>query len=141
MTTNGNAFRGERGANNSNLYNKPNYTTKKWPPYSRRIEDLRRRGLVPAKRVMVTTSWLLGAAFPRVVITQDQPVTNLRFEYLAGLHVQIVHFDSDAPILLDLISEILIIKPATLAAFNMDAIKRGEPAFKMIFSQSIMEAA
>lgn len=114
---------------------------KSFPAYGKKLDQLRRNGLIPVQRVIVSTDWGLGAAYPRIVITQEQPVASLRFEYLSGLNVQIVYFDHDSQILENLITEILAIKPATLAAFNMDAIKRGETAFKMIFSQAIMEAA
>ncbi len=118
----------------------PNHT-RKYPPFGKKLDELRRRGLIPAMRVIVTTDWKLGAAFPRIVITQDQPVTSLRFEYLAGLHVQIVYYDHDASILPDLTAEIQSINPATLAIFNVSAAKRREPAYTMIYSQSEMEAA
>lgn len=114
---------------------------KRYPPYGKKLNELRRRGLMPALRVIVTTDWSLGRIFPRIVITGDTPVTNLQFHYLTGLHVQIVHFDSDEQILSDLITEILAVKPATLSAFNMDAVKQGKPAFKLIYTQSTMEAA
>lgn len=111
------------------------------PPYGKKLDDLRKRGLIPNRRVIIATSWNIGKLYPRIVITRDQPVTSLQFNYLSGLHVQIVHFDHDNHILESLITEILSIQPATLAAFNMDTVKRGEPAFKVIFSKSIMEAA
>lgn len=118
----------------------PNHT-RKYPPFGKKLDELRRRGLIPAMRVIVTTDWKLGAAYPRIVITQEQPVISLRFEYLAGLHVQIVYYDHDASIMLDLTAEIQSINPATLAVFNRSAVKRGDPAFKMIFSKSVLEAA
>ncbi len=112
---------------------------RQYPAFGKKLDDLRRRGLIPAMRVIVTTDWKLGAAYPRIVITQERPVTSLRFEYLAGLHVQMVHYDHDNQILESLITEILSIQPESLSKFNMDAVKRGEPAFKMIYSKSVME--
>lgn len=114
---------------------------RKYPPYGKKLDDLRRQGLIPAMHVIVTTDWKLGAAYPRIVITQEQPVTSLQFNYLSGLHVQIVHYDHDNRILESLITQILSIQPESLSVFNMDAVKRGEPAFKMIYSKSVMEAA
>ena len=114
---------------------------RKFPPFGRQLHELRRKGLIPAQRVIVTTDWSIGRLFPRIIVTPDTPVSNLQFNYLSGLHVQIVYFDRDEPILSDLIAEILSIQPATLAAFNMSAVKRKEPAFKLIFSQSDLEAA
>ena len=115
--------------------------TKKYPAYGKQLDELRRKGLIPAKRVIVTTLWHIGKLYPRIIVTPDTPVSNLQFNYLSGLHVQIVYFDLDEPILSDLVTEILSIQPATLATFNMSAVKRNEPAFKLIYSQSEMEAA
>lgn len=114
---------------------------KRYPAYGKKLDDLRKRGLIPAKRVIVTTEWKIGKVYPRIIITPDLPVNNLQFSYLAGLHVEIVYFDRDESILADLITEILAVKPATLSAFNMDAVKQGKPAFKLIYTQSTMEAA
>ena len=112
--------------------------TKRYPAYGKRLDELRRKGLIPAKRVIVTTHWHIGKLYPRIIVTPDTPVSNLQFNYLSGLHVQIVYFDRDEPILSDLIAEILSIQPETLATFNMSAVKRKEPAFKLIYSQTIM---
>lgn len=114
---------------------------RKYPAFGKRIAGMRRNGQIPAIRVIVTTDWKLGAAYPRIVVTRDKPITRLRFEYLAGLHVQIAYYDQDALILPDLTAEIQSVNPASLAAFNMSAVKRGEPAYTMIYSQSIMEVA
>lgn len=114
---------------------------KTWPAYGKKLDELRRKGLIPAMRVIVATDWKLGAAYPRIVITQDQPVTSLQFNYLSGLHVQIVHYDHDNQILESLITEILSVQPESLSVFNMDAVKQGKPAFKMVYSKSVMEAA
>lgn len=114
---------------------------KTWPAYGKKLDELRRKGLIPAMRVIVATQWHIGKAFPRIVVTQEQPVTSLQFNYLSGLHVQIVHYDQDNQILESLILEIQSIQPESLSTFNMDAVKRGEPAFKMIYSKSVMEAA
>ena len=114
---------------------------RKYPPYGKKLENLRRRNLVPTKRIIITTDWSIGKLYPRIIVTPDTPVSNLQFNYLSGLHVQIVYFDRDEPILSDLITEILSIQPATLATFNMSAVKRGEPAFKLIYSHSVMEVA
>lgn len=114
---------------------------RKFPPFGKQLDELRRKGLIPAKRVIVATDWSIGKIFPRIIVTPDVPVTNLRFNYLVSLHVQIVHYDHDSRILESLITEIQSIQPQSLSTFNMDAVKRGEPAFKMIFSKSVMEAA
>lgn len=118
-----------------------NYTTKRFPPFGKKLNQIRRKGLIPSKHVIVATDWNIGKAFPRIIITEEIPITNLRFDYLAGLNVQIVHFDCDENIMLDLITEILKINPTTLTTFNMSAVKISKPAFKVIFSKSVMEAA
>ena len=113
---------------------------RKFPPFGKRLDDLRRAGKIPAMRVIVATDWSIGKLFPRIVITDELPATSLRFNYLSGLHVQIVYFDRDNQLLESLITEILSIQPATLSVFNMDAVKQGKPAFKPIFSRSAMGA-
>ena len=115
------------------------YSIKKFPPFGKRLDALRHRGLVPLMRVIVATDWRLGRAFPRIIVTPDALVENLKFNYLAGLHVQIVHHDLDSRFLESLIIEILSIKPASLATFNMDSVNQGKPAFKLIFSNTLME--
>lgn len=123
-------------ASNSRL----NYSAKRFPPYGKKLDDLRRRDLVPTLRIVVATDWRIGKLYPRIIVTPDQAVQNLRFDYLAGLHVQIAHFDHDIHID-DLITEILSIHPATFTTFNLDAVKQGKLATKLIYPQSEMEAA
>jgi len=122
------------------LENTPLSYKLKFPPFGKRLDDLRRAGKIPAMRVIVATDWSIGKLFPRIVITDELPAASLRFNYLSGLHVQIVYFDRDNQLLESLITEILSIQPATLSALNMDAVKQGKPAFKLIFSHSAMEA-
>lgn len=139
MSTKANALQ-EQGAI-SNHYRQSNYTIKKFPPYGKRLDELRRKGLVPSMRVIVTTDWCIGKLFPRIIITPNTPASSYKFNYLVGLHVQVVYFDRDAAMLPDLTAEIMLIKPATLAVFNMDAVKRGEPAYTVLYSQSVIEVA
>lgn len=111
---------------------------RKYPPYGKKFVDLRRRGLIPLRRVIVAFDWSIGKMFPRIIITDDTPVTGLQFNYLVGLHVQVAYSDRDAAILPELVNEILTIKPATLSVLNMSAVTRGEPAFHTIHrSQSV----
>ena len=72
-----------------------NLPVKKFPPYGKKLDDFRRRGLIPKNRVIVATDWKIGKLFPRIIVMPDAQVTSLRFNYLSGLHVQIVHFDHD----------------------------------------------
>ena len=128
MTTNENAFRGERGANISNLYNKSNYS-KKFPPYGKQLDELRRNGLIPAHRVIVTTDWALGAIFPRIVIPVGVNVQQLNFNYLAALSVQIVHHQGEAELVSNLIDVILKVKPKILTVFNFDVAQQKDPQY------------
>lgn len=115
-----------------------NYT-KKFPPYGKRLDQLRRKGLIPSLRVIVSTSWDLGAAYPRIVIPDDIPIVNLNFSYLAGLSVQIVHCNGETSIN-DLIDEILKIKPKILTVFNYDQAKQrggAYPAVTLIYPESV----
>lgn len=120
----------------------PNKNTRRFPAFGRQLDEIRKRGLIPNRRVIVCFDWEIGTLFPRIIIAPDAPVSNLQFRYLAGLHVQIVHYDREASYLPGLIDQLMIAKPASLAIFNMDAVRRGDPAFRMIHrSQSITEAA
>ena len=80
------------------LDNAPNDYKRKFPPYGKQLDQLRRKGLIPCLRVIVSTSWGLGAAYPRIVIPDDIPIVNLNFSYLAGLSVQIVHCNGETSI-------------------------------------------
>ena len=115
--------------------------SKRFPPFGKRLDEIRKRGLIPNRRVIVATDWSIGKLYPRIIVTPDAPVSSLRFNYLSGLHVPIFYFDCDEPIMSVLVAEILAIQPATLATFNMSAVKRGEPAFKLIYSKFAMEGA
>lgn len=114
---------------------------RKFPPYGKKLADLRSIGLVPRLRVVVVTDWRIGKIYPRIIVAPGTPPDSLRFDYLAGLHVQIAHFDRDRPVLDSLTQEILAVHPALLTAFNIDAVKRGAPASKLIFSKLAAEAA
>lgn len=113
---------------------------KRYPPYGRLIEKIRRDGLIPNNRVIVSTRWELGAAYPRIVIPEDIPVRNLSFSYLAGLTVQIVHCNNEAQLVNDLINEIVVVKPKILTIFNFELAKNnlsGYPAMRFIFPKLI----
>lgn len=112
---------------------------KRFPPYGKQLDELRRKGLVPSARVIVTTDWSIGKLFPRVIIKPNTSASSYKFDYLAGLGVQIVYFDCDAAMLPNLTAEIMLIKPATLAVFNMNAAECGEPAYAMLYSQPVIK--
>lgn len=106
---------------------------KRFPAFGKQLDDLRKQGRIPAKRVIVAFDWKIGKLFPRIIIAPDTPVTKFQFRYLAGLHIQVAYHDRDAAILPALTDEILKIHPASLSTFNLSAVKRGEPASHMIY--------
>lgn len=63
----------------------------KLPAYGRKILELRRKGLVPKGRVIVSLdSWDYGKRYARVVVPPDVDPAALDFSFLAGLDVEIV---------------------------------------------------
>ena len=116
---------------------RPEFTKKIYPPYGRKLEAIRRSGLIPDNRVIVSTDWKIGKVYPRIVIPRELSVHRLRFDYLAGLSVQIVYFESHQFVVPDLINEILKVNPLILATFNLSAVKDGKPAFKLICSELV----
>ncbi len=110
---------------------------RRYPPYGRQLEKIRRTGRAPVKRIIVTTDWNIGKVFPRIVITDELPASSFKFEYLAGLHVQIVFYDKDSKILTELIEEVLKINPASLTTFNMSAVELEEPASSIVFMEGL----
>ncbi|MCE7915750.1 MAG: hypothetical protein DYH15_14055 [Nitrosomonas sp. PRO4] len=107
-------------------------TQRRYPPYGRQFNELRRKGLIPVHRVIVSTDWKLGAAYPRIVIPADAKVDQLIFSYLAGLSVQIVHHSEEAKLVSNLIDAILKVKPKHLVLFNFDAAKQKNPRYSAI---------
>jgi hypothetical protein len=102
-----------------------------FPPYGKKIDEIRRAGMMPALRVIVSTRWEIGKAYPRIIVTGDMPMQNVEFKYLAGLSVQIVHFNSDG-FIDELVDAIRCCNPWQLCLFNMDNVATGQPALKII---------
>lgn len=119
----------EQGANNK-FNNKRVSISKKFPPYGKQLDELRRQGLVPVLRVIVSTDWKLGAAYPRIVIPKDTKPENIEFRYLAGLSVQIVHHADEAELVRSLIGEIIKVKPRVLTLFNFDIASQKDSEFR-----------
>ena len=116
-----------------------NYT-KNFPPYGKRLDQLRRNGSTPIKRVIVSTDWKFGRAYPRIVIPENTKPGRLIFSFLAGLSVQIVHHDGEPSLVRELIEEILEIRPKILTVFNHDLAKNnfsGNSAFTLIYSEKL----
>ena len=111
------------------IANRPTLAIKVYPPYGKQLDALRRNGLIPAHRVIVTTDWNLGGAFPRIVIPAKANVHQLNFTYLAGLSIQIVHHSDEANLVSNLIDEILKVKPKILTVFNFDVAQQKDPQY------------
>ncbi len=125
------------------MYNIIKMRPKLYPPYGRQLEKIRQAGMIPATRVIVSTQWSLGAAYPRIVVPSGMSVANLNFSYLAGLLVQIVHCNNEAQFVIDLIDAIVAVKPSVLTIFNYELEKNNlasYSAMRFIYVQSV-EAA
>lgn len=103
-----------------------------YPPYGKQLNDLRQIGLVPSQRIIVTTDWKLGAAYPRIVIPAGAQIEQLIFNYLAGLCVQIVSHNGEGDLVSSLIIEILKVKPKVLTLFNFDIAQQKNPKYSAI---------
>ena len=63
----------------------------RFPPFAREIMDIRRRGLVPVRPIVVALdSWDWGKTYPRIVIPKDSDPADLDFCAIAGLTVYFV---------------------------------------------------
>ncbi len=106
---------------------------KKYPAYGRQIDDLRKRGLVPALRIVLTYDWAIGRLYPRIVLDRDVDPMQYRFNFLSGLNLQICIHDDDLPLTDSLIQELAKVYPATIALFHFDSVASGAPAFSLLF--------
>ena len=138
--TNENARREPGGRN----YETTHANFKRFPAFGKQLDDLRKQGLVPRHRVFISTDWTLCGAFPRVVIPGDAPASQYIFNYLAGLHCEIVYRTNHASLAADLVDEILKVKPRSLALFNFDVAQQCDPtgysAYRLIHSESEVTA-
>ena len=106
----------------------PHY--KQFPAYGKQLMAMRRSGNVPARMVIVTFDWKLARVYPRIVITEDTCPTELNFNYLAGLPVQIVYRSKDAHKIHAVVEEVLKVNPCFLATFAID--RAGETGARML---------
>lgn len=113
----------------TNNYQHTDYN-KKFPPYGRVLDEIRRKNLIPLLRVICTTDWELGAVYPRIVIPQNAKPERLEFRYLAGLSVEIVHHDGEDQLVKGLADEILKVKPKSLISFNYDIGIKEDPKYR-----------
>lgn len=121
-TSNENAPAGTRALRNKAW----NGNYKRLPSYGKALLELRRAGKMPAKRVVVTFSWNIGRAYPRIVLADDTPPEMLEFGFLAGLSVQIVYHKKDAHRINAIAGAILRINPSCLITFGLDLVETGD---------------
>ena len=98
--------------------------TGRFPPYSRKLLELRQSGQVPSRTVRIVFSWNLAKVYPRIVITDDAS-EDLNFDYLAGLPVQIVFYRKDAHRVPAIVQSVLKVNPSCLSTFGLDLIDTG----------------
>ena len=113
---------------------KLNSNYKRMPAYGKRLMKMRCDGMVPARPVIVSFEWNIGGAYPRIVITDEFPVAELNFGYLAGLAVQIVYRGKDAHRVHAVVEAIMKVKPSSLTTFAIDLAGTDNPAFTLIQS-------
>ena len=101
---------------NSHLY---------FPAYGKLLMGMRRLGKIPVQRVMVVFDWNTAITYPQIVLPNNIPLEALRFDYLAGLPVQIVYREKDAHRVDSVVQEILKVYPSFLATFALDLINDG----------------
>lgn len=99
---------------------------KQYPPFGKRLTLMRQIGKVPSKVVMVVFNWKLGAAYPRIIITEDTNTETLEFGYLSGIPVQIVYCSQDAGRVDAVAQAILAVNPSYLATFALDLVGIGK---------------
>jgi len=99
---------------------------KQYPPFGKRLTLMRQIGKVPSKVVMVVFNWKLGAAYPRIIITEDTNTETLEFGYLSGIPVQIVYCSQDANRVDAVAQAILKVNPSYLATFALDLVYTGK---------------
>jgi hypothetical protein len=61
------------------------------PAFGRELIELRRRGLVPGRTVIVSLdSWRWGKAYPRLVVPEDLDPAEIDFSMIAGIETFVV---------------------------------------------------
>ena len=98
---------------------------KKFPPYGKQLLKLRNQGKIPNKLLMVVFDWLIGRAYPRIVITEEALPKETEFKYLAGIPVQIVFSQKEAHRVDGFAQEILKVNPSFLCTFGLNLLDVG----------------
>ena len=56
---------------------------KRFPPYGKKLMQLRNQGKIPNKLLMVVFDWMIARAYPRIVITEETLPKETEFKYLS----------------------------------------------------------
>jgi hypothetical protein len=111
---------------------------KTFPPYGKKLFELRKRGKIPRKILQVVFDWKIARAYPRIIIQEEVNPEDLEFCYLAGLPVQIVFKQQDADRVNAVTNEILKANPLYLFTFGLDLLDVGARAIlKAPLSQEV----
>lgn len=106
---------------------------KKLPPYSKAIDDARRKGMVPAcgcmGHIAIGFEWRRDIVpdFPVVVVPPDRDPSEFEWRFVAGLNIFIMHRDRDIQHLHALCKSLFAARASDVQTFNMDRVCRGEP--------------
>jgi hypothetical protein len=98
---------------------------KKFPPYGKKLMQLRNQGKIPNKLLMVIFSWKIARAYPRIVITEATLPKETEFKYLVGIPVQIVFSQKESHRVDEFSQEILKVNPSFLSTFGLDLLDVG----------------
>ena len=99
--------------------------SKRFPPYGKKLMQLRNQGKIPSKLLMVVFDWMLARAYPRIVITEETLPKETEFKYLAGIPVQIVFSQKEAHRVDEFSQEILKVNPSFLSIFGLNLLDVG----------------
>ena len=94
-----------------------NRNYKRLPPYGKQLMTIRQAGKAPSRMVIVAFDWDLARAYPRIIIPDNLPPTEIEFKFLAGLPVQITYRGKDAHRVDAVAQEIAKVNPCFLATF------------------------
>ena len=98
---------------------------KVFPPYGKKLFELRKKGQIPSKLLMVVFNWKLARAYPRIVLTEEIKPQETEFKYLAGIPVQIVFSEKEADRVNGFSQEILKVNPSFLSTFGLHLLDVG----------------
>jgi hypothetical protein len=106
----------------------PPIVNKKYPAFGRQIAALRQAGKIPRSIVYIVSDWMLARQSTRIVLDRTFPVNQYRFDFLAGLPLQICCEATDSKRVSELTAELRAVNPSWLATFCPDLIGTNWPA-------------